>query len=168
MNEPKKKRILGIIGELDVAAACIVLLVLLCLTFVNVIMRYIMRSPITWAEELQMFMFLWIVYLGAGAAFRNGSHVVIEIVVDALPAGAKRVAELVGFAVSLAVLCYLTLQGNAYYMQMVSTGKISTLLRIPYRYAYLVIPVGNVLMLVSLVFSNVKNIFFSRKEAAKE
>lgn len=164
MDESKKKSPWGVIGNLDIAAACIVLALLLCLTFVNVIMRYIMRSPITWAEELQMFMFLWIVYLAAGAAFRHSSHVVIEIIVDALPKGPKRIAEIIGFVLSLIVLCYLAIQGNAYYMQMVSTGKISTLLRIPYKYAYAVIPIGNVLMIVSLIYFYVNLLFLKGKE----
>ena len=168
MAEPKKNSFLSILGQLDVIAACIVLFLLLCLTFVNVIMRYIMRSPITWAEEMQMFMFLWVVYLAAGAAFRNNSHIAIEILVDSLPAGPKKNAEIIAFIFSVIIVVYLMMQGNAYYMQMVNTGKISTLLRISYRYAYGVIPVGNVLMLVSLIFYNVKHLFLTGKEDAKE
>lgn len=167
MAEPKKKTFLDILGELDVAAACIVLFLLLCLTFVNVIMRYIMRSPITWAEEMQMFMFLWVVYLAAGAAFRNSSHIAIEILVDSLPAGMKKICEIIAFICSVVIVIYLMIQGNAYYMQMVNTGKISTLLRIHYKYAYGVIPVGNVLMLVSLIYSGVKNLFLSGKEGTE-
>ncbi|MCR5371399.1 MAG: TRAP transporter small permease [Clostridium sp.] len=168
MAESKNKGILGILGQLDVIVACIVLFLLLCLTFVNVIMRYVMRSPITWAEEMQMFMFLWVVYLAAGAAFRNSSHIAIEILVDSLPAGPKKICEIIAFICSLIIVVYLAIQGNAYYNQMVATGKISTLLRIPYRYAYGVIPIGNLLMIVSLVFYNVKYLFLSGKEEKTE
>ena len=71
MEKKKENKVLKSLGSLDIYVASIIMLVLLGITVVNVFMRYVMRSPITWVDELQLFLFLWIVYLSAGAAFRH-------------------------------------------------------------------------------------------------
>ncbi len=159
MNEKKQSNLLKVLSNLDIWVAAIIMFALLILTFVNVLMRYVARSPITWADELQLFMFLWIVYLCAGAGFRNGSHVVIEILVDSLPAKAKKACEIVAFIVSIVVVVFLMIQSNAYYFQLIKTGKIATLLRVPFKYIYVCIPIGNVLMVISLIIYYFRDVF---------
>ena len=78
----KNSTLKTIIGNLDVAVASIALIVLILLTFSGVIMRYIVGKPYTWLEEVQLFCMVWIVFAAGGAAFRTGSHVAIEMVVE--------------------------------------------------------------------------------------
>ena len=79
------EKILDILDKIEVAVASLVLLVLICVTFFGVLMRYIFNNPFTWEEELQLACMVWITFLAAPAAFRTKSHVAIEILVDALP-----------------------------------------------------------------------------------
>ena len=81
----QKNKALKVLGNLDMVFAGVLMVGLIVLTFVGVIRRYFLRDPITWMEEVQMLLFLWVVFLGGSAAFRTGSHIAIEIVVDALP-----------------------------------------------------------------------------------
>ena len=67
----------SVIGNLDIIVASIALIVLIILTFVGVIMRYIVGQPFTWLEEVQLFCMVWIVFAAGGAAFRTGSNVAI-------------------------------------------------------------------------------------------
>lgn len=158
----KKNNAKSILGKLDVAVAGVVLVALIFLTFVGVIKRYIMRSPITWMEEVQMILFLWVVYLGAGAAFRNGSHVAIEVVVDALPKKISGLVERFDVLLQFIILGYLFMEESSYYMQLVSTGKVTTLLRIPYAVAYAVVPVGGAVMIISMLYASYQK-FISKK-----
>ena len=73
------KKILDILDKIEVAVASLVLLVLICVTFFGVLMRYIFNNPFTWEEELQLACMVWITFLAAPAAFRTKSHVAIEI-----------------------------------------------------------------------------------------
>ena len=70
----KSNKTLKILGNLDVGVSCVMMVALVILTFVCVLMRYIMRSPITWQEEVQMLLFLWIVFLGGAGAFRRSEE----------------------------------------------------------------------------------------------
>ena len=104
----------SVLGNLDVWASVIVMLALLVLTFVGVLRRYIFRSPIARMEEMQAMMFLWTIFLAAGAAFRTGGHVAIEIVVEALPKKEGRVIEMLDVPIQLVILAYLTMQSWTY------------------------------------------------------
>ena len=49
------------------------------ITFANVVARYIFNSNILWAQELTVFMFAWLVLLGACYAVKKCSIVRAEI-----------------------------------------------------------------------------------------
>lgn len=163
-----KKRVLKSLGNLDVTVSGISAVALIVLTFAGVIKRYVLRDPITWMEEMQMVMFVWVIFLAAGAAFRTGGHIAIEIVVDSLPKKAKRVVEIVDVFLELLILIYLFIQSGIYYLQLMSTGKLTTLLRIPYSFAYAVVPLGCFLMIVSLLFTEISGRLAKHKKGDEE
>ena len=43
-----------------------------------------------WVEELTQYQMIWITYLGAGLALRQGRHVAVDLVGDLLPPGLRR------------------------------------------------------------------------------
>ena len=149
----KSNKTLKILGNLDVGVSCVMMVALVILTFVGVLMRYIMRSPITWQEEVQMLLFLWIVFLGGAGAFRAGSHIAIEILVDALPKKIGGVIERFDVLLQLLILVYLFWQEIQYYNQLIVAGRVTNLLRLPYGVAYAVVPIGGALMLISMLYA---------------
>ncbi|WP_325200832.1 TRAP transporter small permease [Oscillibacter sp.] len=157
MNETKKRNPLRILGNLDLYVAVVLLVCLLALTFAGVLKRYILRSPITWMEEMQGLLFMWITIIGGSAAFRNASHVSVEILVDSLPKKIGGIIERVDVLIQLVILSYLCSQEFAYYFQLTSTGKVTNLLRIPYSLAYLALPIGGVLMIVSMLWASYRH-----------
>ncbi len=50
--------------------------------FVNVLMRFILKSGLVWAEEFARYMIIWIVCGGMGAAVRAGAHMRITAILD--------------------------------------------------------------------------------------
>ena len=149
----KSNKTLKILGNLDVGVSCVMMVALVILTFVGVLMRYIMRSPITWQEEVQMLLFLWIVFLGGAGAFRAGSHIAIEILVDALPKKIGGVIERFDVLLQLLILVYLFWQEIQYYNQLIVAGRVTNLLRLSYGVAYAVVPIGGALMLISMLYA---------------
>ena len=149
----KSNKTLKILGNLDVGVSCVMMVALVILTFVGVLMRYIMRSPITWQEEVQMLLFLWFVFLGGAGAFRAGSHIAIEILVDALPKKIGGVIERFDVLLQLLILVYLFWQEIQYYNQLIVAGRVTNLLRLPYGAAYAVVPIGGALMLISMLYA---------------
>ena len=165
MEKTKKGKLARILGNLDVGLACLMLGGLIVLTFAGVLKRYIFRDPIAWMEELQPLLFLWVVMLAAGAAFRSGSHVAIEIVVDALPKKIGRVIEKIDVVIELLILAYLTWQSCVYYGQCVATNKVTLFLQLPYSLVYVILPIGCVLMIVSVICKEIMD--FRAERAGK-
>lgn len=153
MKEQKKSP-WHVLGNLDLYFMVILLACLIVLTVGGVLKRYILRNPISWLEEIQALLFMWITFIGGSAAFRYASHVSIEILVDSLPKKIGGLIERLDVLLQLLILGYLCYQEFTYYFQLISTGKVTNLLRIPYSVAYLALPIGGVLMLVSMLWAS--------------
>lgn len=67
-----KTKLKVIFLNLDLVLTSAVLTVLVGLTCISVFSRYIFFHPIVWLEEVQLWCMVWLVYLGAGAVYRNG------------------------------------------------------------------------------------------------
>lgn len=59
--QSKNKSRLSWLGDLDIIVAAAVLSVLIVLTFMGVIWRYLFKAPFTWLEEVQLACMVWIV-----------------------------------------------------------------------------------------------------------
>ena len=153
MKEQKKSP-WHVLGNLDLYFMVILLACMIVLTVGGVLKRYILRNPISWLEEIQALLFMWITFIGGSAAFRYASHVSIEILVDSLPKKIGGLIERFDVLLQLLILGYLCYQEFTYYFQLISTGKVTNLLRIPYSVAYLALPIGGVLMLVSMLWAS--------------
>lgn len=141
-----------VLGNLDLSFTVVLLVILLLLTSAGVLKRYIFRNPIAWLEEVQGLLFMWITFIGGSAAFRKGAHVSVEILVDSLPKKLGGLIERFDVLIQLVILGYLCAQEFIYYLQLTSTGKVTNLLRLPYSVVYLALPIGGVLMILSMLW----------------
>ena len=150
----RQNPLIKIICNIDLVIAMIALVVLTLVTSAGVFKRYVMKDPILWQEEISAFCQVWMVYMGASAAFRSGSHVAIEMLVDALP---EKLQKFMGYVIDLIVLfvlVFLLVKSQAYVAQVFGrSGRPTPILRIPYTYIYGVAPYGGGLMIVSYFVS---------------
>ncbi|MBM7070261.1 TRAP transporter small permease [Actibacterium sp. 188UL27-1] len=80
------------------------------LTFANVVARYGFNSNILWALELTVFMFGWLVLLGASYAVKKGIHLGVDIIVLALAPPMRRILGLMAVTACI-VFSFLMLKG---------------------------------------------------------
>ena len=150
----KNKTWLKILCNLDLFIASIAMVVLTLVTAAGVFMRYIVKNPILWQEEVQAFCQVWMIFLGGSVAFRTGSIVAIEMVVEALPEKAQRVVGYIVDMIVLFVLSFLMVKSHAYINQVFGqSGRPTPILRIPYTLIYGVAPYGCALMMISYILS---------------
>ena len=150
----KKKGWLKILCNLDLFLASIALAVLTLVTFAAVIMRYVLKAPLLWQEEAQAFCQVWMIFLGASVAFRQGSIVAIEMVVDALPEKGKRIMEYVVDMIVIFTLTFLMVKCQQYIAQVFGrTHRGTPILGIPYELIYGISPYGCGLMILSYLLS---------------
>lgn len=145
---------------------CAALLAASCtLVFANVVLRYGFGQSLAWAEEASRYMMIWLAFLGAGLALREGAHIAVETLPDALP---QALAKLVRLAAILLVAGFLSLLlwlGWAY--AEFAMMQRTPVLRLPVGYIYLAIPIGMALMLVHLLLLARRYVTAERTEAEK-
>ncbi|KAA2316110.1 TRAP transporter small permease [Pseudooceanicola sediminis] len=88
----------------------VILGVMTLVTFANVIARYVFNSNILWALEGTVFLFGWMVLLGASYAVKKNAHLGVDAVIEILPAPARRVLALISVVVCIA-FTFLLLKG---------------------------------------------------------
>ncbi len=147
MNSENK--VLKVLKNLDLYISAVSLIVLVVLTTLGVLMRYIIGKPFTWLEEVQLFCMVWIVFAAAGAAFRTHNHVAIEIVVEAMPSKMQKIVEYFIDAIVLIVLGYLMVQSFGFVKLFLRSGRSTSMLEIPYWLIYGIAPLSCIDMLVS-------------------
>lgn len=153
-----------ILVNLDLIIAAIAFIILVVTTFGGVIMRYLIGSPIIWAEEVQLWCFLWMTFFGSGAAFRFGSHVAVEIIFEKLSASLKKKVTIINYLIIMAILAYVCVLGGDLIALMLKIGKETSILRVPYWFINAVIPVGSILMMISITYTT----FFQKDVDKKE
>lgn len=119
------------------------------LVFVNVVMRYVFNQSIFWVEEFTQIQMIWVAYLGAGLALREGRHVAVDMLQDVLPAGLRRaVRHLIALAMALflATLVVLGVQ-----IAQFTWSQETPAMGLPAGLPYLGIPLGAAAMLLHLL-----------------
>lgn len=163
MNPGNKLK--NVLCSLDIIVASIVLAILIILTFAGVPFRYILGAPFTWLEEVQLACMVWIVFAAAGAAFRAGNQVAIEMIVDLMPKKMQKAVTVFISVVVLAVVGYLFYQSLGYINVFLKSGRATPMLKIPYALIYGIAPVSYVLMVISYFYALIKGVKSEAKEA---
>ncbi|SHH56805.1 TRAP transporter small permease [Cognatishimia maritima] len=88
--------------RLEETIIAIILGVMTLLTFANVVARYGFNSNIFYALELTVFLFAWLVLLGASYAVKKTLHLGVDALVNTAPASLRRPLALFVVAVCLA------------------------------------------------------------------
>lgn len=164
--EKKENKGLSILMNLDIVVASAILAILIVLTFFGVIWRYIFNAPFTWLEEVQTSCMVWIVFAAAGAAFRSGNHVAIEMIVDMMPEKMQKVMEWIISAVVVIVIGYLFWQSIGFIQVFLKSGRSTSMLKIPYSVVYGIAIISYIDMIISYFYSIIKGVKSEAKEAA--
>ena len=164
--EENKFSLKSCLANLDLMIAGTVLAILIVLTFAGVIWRYFLGKPFTWLEEVQTACMVWIVFSAAGAAFRMGNHVAIEMIVDLMPRALQKVMMILISVVVVAVLGYLFDKTIGFIQIFLRSGRATSMMKIPFWLIYGIAIPAYIDMIVSYFYSIWKGVKSEAKEAA--
>ncbi len=137
-----------LIGTLMAAATVI--------TFATVVHRFLSGIPALqdytdridfgWSQELCIYMFIWVAKFGAAYGVRTGIHVGVDVLVNRLPPGARRVMVLVSLAAGALFTGIVGTLGANFVWRIGHTDQTTPDMEIPSWIVYLAIPLGSYLM----------------------
>ncbi len=100
------ERAKSFIDRIEETLIAILLGLMTVLTFANVLARYLFNSNIFYALELTVFMFAWLVLLGASYAVKKNAHLGVDAIVNMAHPNTRRV---MGLLSALACIIYAAL-----------------------------------------------------------
>lgn len=126
-------------GSIAIAAA----LMLTAITY-QVVMRYVFGDTPSWSEELAVLLFSWTVLGGLALGVREGWHVRLTLLPDALPRAAWVWAERVTDLVTAALGVFLTWSGWRFLD--ITAGSVSAAIGYPIEILNVLAPISGALM----------------------
>jgi len=128
----------------------VMMAVMATLVFMNVICRYLLNFSIIWAEEVSQYLMVWVAFLGAGLALRQGRHVAIELLQDHLPSTARKMTRQLVALLLIVFMGILIVLG--FQFVRFAWDQETPVLNIPLGIPYLAVPIGAVLLLIHIFF----------------
>ena len=138
----------GLIATLIAAATLII--------FVAVVHRYATGVPflypyarvihLSWAQELCIYMFVWMAKFGAAYGVRTGIHVGVDVLVNVLPPPLRKKVVLFGLMGGALFTFVIGTMGTKFVLGLYGTDQTSPDLELPSWIVYLAIPLGSYLM----------------------
>lgn len=83
-------------------AIALLLGLMVLVTFVNVVLRYVFNDALIWGLEVTLILFAWLVLLGISYAVRETAHLGVDALTSILPPRVARIVALIAAAVCLA------------------------------------------------------------------
>lgn len=97
------------VDKLEETIIAVILGLMTVITFANVVARFL-DSNILWALQLTVFLFAWLVLLGASYCVKINAHLGVDLIVNAVSPPVRRVIGLFSVAVCLA-FSFMMLKG---------------------------------------------------------
>ena len=130
------------------AALALLIAAIAILLMAEVVFRYFLNHSLFWVEELSRFLFLWLIVLGIGMAFRRSMHFAMRTLVDSLEKRWRRVAGLmVCLAIFLTALLLIFAGGE---LAWFAKEQTSSGMEVSRFWFYLAIPLGGLVTLLSI------------------
>jgi C4-dicarboxylate transporter, DctQ subunit len=126
------------------------------LIFIAVVHRYSSGVPflyslmhqihLSWAQELCIYMFVWMAKFGAAYGVRTGIHVGVDVLVNKLDERLRRKVILFGLFCGALFTGIVAGMGTKFVIGLMGTEQTSPDLELPSWLVYLAIPLGSSLM----------------------
>lgn len=143
------QRFSGVVRRCTEAVIMVLMAFLVVVVVVSVFCRYILLWPITWSEEVGRYVMIWLGFLAASIAVRQGLHVGVDFVVQWARPGTAVWLKRLARAATAGFLLVVTVYGFILVTDLWS--QYSPVMDIRMTWPYLAIPVGSLLMLLQML-----------------
>ena len=118
---------------------------MIILAFLQIVLRNFFFTGLDWGDSLLRNLVLWVGFVGATLATKEGKHINIDIVSRWLPSLGKNIVTLITHLFSFFICCALTYAAMKFIKNEVEMGN-RTFLNIPAWIPEMILPVTFILM----------------------
>jgi len=113
---------------------------------IPVIQDFLLRLNTSWAQELTIYLFVWMAKFGAAYGVRTGIHVGVDVLINRLHTPLKKKFILFGLLAGACFTGIIAALGADFVYELSGTSSTSEVLELPIWIVYLAIPLGSSLM----------------------
>jgi C4-dicarboxylate transporter, DctQ subunit len=106
----------------------------------------LLKIDLSWAQELCIYMFVWMAKFGAAYGVRTGIHVGVDVLINRLPGATRKAYVLFGLFSGALFTAIVGTLGATFTWDIAHTSSTSPDLELPKWIVYLCIPLGSYLM----------------------
>ena len=122
MHQSTPSKLGKIFDQIEETSIALCLGAMTLLTFANVIARYVFNSNILWALETTVFLFAWLILMGASYAVKKHIHIGVDVVINLLSPSTRKIFALIAVSASIA-FAVLLLIGSWNYWYAFATSR---------------------------------------------
>ena len=148
--------ILRILDRLEEILIATLIAAATLIIFVAVVQRYALGVPflyplvyninLTWAQEICIYMFVWMAKFGAAYGVRTGIHVGVDVVVNMLEPKRRKMVVMFGLLCGALFTFVVGTMGAKFVIELYPTDQVSPDMEMPRWIIFLCVPLGSYLM----------------------
>ena len=102
MHVEPKTRFGRAVNAIEETLIAVILGLMTVVTFANVIARYVFNANILWALETTVFLFAWLILIGASYCVKVQAHLGVDVVLNMVSPGMRKVLAMISVTACLA------------------------------------------------------------------
>lgn len=158
------KRVDALVAFLERVLAAL-LLFGLSLNFANVIGRYLGGYAINGASEVEIYILIWITFLGAAFVTWRNAHLRMDVIIAACPPMVRWLVGLFEMLVMLAISGFVAWHSFKYIERIYALGAVSDIARIPTWIPHSAVATGFGVMTLMVLLRGARRIFSPGSQA---
>jgi len=147
----------AIVDRVEQASICVLLSVMIIVAFLQIVLRNVFATGISWADPLVRNLVLWVGFIGAAIATREGRHITINAIPHGMPPQGKAVIGIITNVFSLFICGLLTFASVKFVRNEAIMGGI-TLGGVPAWVPQIILPITFGLMAIRFGFRSLQGL----------
>ena len=140
---------------------CLLLIFLIVMVFaltLQIIFRFVLNTPLSWAEELARYMFVWSGFISISYCLKTNIAIRIDQVVNFLPGKGRLMMNLIVYALLLAYFIHMTPYAYDFFYRAAAAKQTMPALQAPIALVYVSPFLGFILSMIRLIQNLIKDI----------
>ena len=120
--------------------------VMTCVEMAQIILRYVFKAPMVWAEESVRYMFIWCTFLAIGLAIDRDSFAKFDLLLKRIPDRAKRGYNTLLLVIAIVFFAMMTVFGIR--SAIANSYQITSATQVSYSYVIMAVPCGSIIAII--------------------
>lgn len=135
------------LDHFEEVTSSMLLFIMSVFAFGNVLSRYVVNMPLNFTEELNVYFFVWLAFLGSAWAAREGAHMSVNMLYDLFPKPARKVLYVLIQFISIAFFVALGYCGYLEILDEIALNAMTETLVVPVWIFTSSTPIGSALFI---------------------